>query len=299
LVFDRFGRGVLVLEVVATGPLTTVQDLGRPGLAALGVGRSGAADPRAFALANRLLGNPPDAAMLEATFGGLAVRALSGGWFVVTGAPVAVTVDGPGTRVRRHGMNAPLYVPAGALIGIGRPGAGLRTYVAVRGGVDVEPVLGSRATDQLSGIGPAVPHVGDVLPIGPERGPWPGVDVAPVPVPTSPCVLRVRPGPRADWFTPAAAHALTAAPYTVTPDSNRIGIRLDGTALTRARPGELPSEGLVPGAVQVPPGGQPTVFLADHPTTGGYPVLAVVLDADVCLAAQAAPGDTIRFRAVP
>jgi len=284
---------LLVLEVVATGPLTTVQDLGRPGLAALGVGRSGAADTRSFALANRLLGNGPGAAMLEATFGGLAVIARTGGWFVVTGAPVAVTVDGRG-----HGMNAPLYAPAGAVVGLGRPGAGLRTYVAVRGGIDVAPVLGSRATDQLSGIGPAVPRVGDVLPIGADRGPWPGVDVAPVPEPPTPCVLRVRLGPRVDWFTADAARVLTAAPYTVTPDSNRIGIRLDGAALTRARPGELPSEGLVPGAVQVPPGGLPTVFLADHPTTGGYPVIAVVVDADVYLAAQAPPGARIRFRAV-
>lgn len=288
-----------MLEVVTTGPLTTVQDLGRPGLAALGVGRSGAADTRAFALANRLLGNVPGAAMLEATFGALAVRARSGAWFVVTGASAPVTVAGPDGRVRRHGMNAPLYAPAGAVVGIGRPTAGLRTYLAVRGGIDVEPVLGSRATDQLSGIGPAVPHVGDVLPIGVEHGPWPGVDVAPVSEPTSPCVLRVRPGPRAQWFTADAAHVLTAAPYTVTSDSNRIGIRLDGAALTRARSGELPSEGLVPGAVQVPPSGQPTVFLADHPTTGGYPVIAVVLDADVWLAAQAPPGSVIRFRAVP
>ena len=282
-----------MLEVVTTGPLTTVQDPGRPGLAALGVGRSGAADTRAFALANRLLGNAPDAAMLEATFGGLAVIARAGGWFVVTGAPVAVTVDGRG-----HGMNAPLYAPAGAEVAIGRPRAGLRTYVAVRGGIDVAPVLGSRATDQLSGIGPAVPRVGDVLPIGADRGPWPGVDVAPVPEPRSPCVLRVRLGPRADWFTADAARALTAAPYTVTPDSNRIGMRLDGAALARARSGELPSEGLVPGAVQVPPSGLPTVFLADHPTTGGYPVIAVVLDADVSLAAQAPPGARVRFRAV-
>jgi biotin-dependent carboxylase-like uncharacterized protein len=175
---------------------------------------------------------------------------------------------------------------------------GLRTYLAVRGGVDVPPVLGSRSTDTLSGLGPAPLAPGDRLPVGDLRGAEPFVDVAPVRAPSSEPVLRVLPGPRRDWLDPAAWTELTTRPWTVTANSNRVGLRLDGPRLARARDGELPSEGLVPGALQVPPDGAPVLFLADHPVTGGYPVLAVVVTADLPAAAQLRPGDTLTFRPV-
>jgi allophanate hydrolase subunit 2 len=163
--------------------------------------------------------------------------------------------------------------------------------------VDVAPVLGSRSTDTLSGLGPAKLAAGDRLPVGDLAADEPVVDVAPVGPPSSRPVLRVLPGPRRDWLVPEAWTALTAQEWTVTADSDRVGLRLAGPRLLRARDDELPSEGLVPGAIQVPPDGAPVLFLADHPVTGGYPVLAVVLTADLPAAAQLRPGDPVRFRA--
>jgi biotin-dependent carboxylase-like uncharacterized protein len=180
-------------------------------------------------------------------------------------------------------------------VAVGRPLRGARVYVAVAGGVVVDPVLGSRATDTLSGLGPAVVRVGDLLPVGPGRGPVTGAEAPPGAV-GGPVVLRCRPGPRVDWFTGEALRTLAAAPYVVHADSDRVGLRLTGPALDRARPDELPSEGLVLGAVQVPADGQPLVFLNDHPTTGGYPVVAVVHPDDVPRCAQVLPGDVVRFR---
>lgn len=280
------------LEVLATGPLATVQDLGRPGLSHLGVGTSGAADRRSFRLANRLVGNSEDAAGIEFTFGGLAFRACRDLTVAITGAPCRITVDG-----RREAVNSVLRVPAGAELRAGAPTTGLRSYLAVRGGIAVAPVLGSRATDVLSGLGPAPLQPGDVLPVGPPPPRFPAVDLAPVPAPADgDLVLRVVPGPRDDWFTDEALRALGGEAYEVTSESNRIGMRLRGAPLQRQRCEELPSEGMVPGALQVPPSGQPTLFLADHPLTGGYPVIAVVLAEDVDRAAQARPGQRIRFR---
>jgi biotin-dependent carboxylase-like uncharacterized protein len=282
-----------VIEVLAPGPLTTVQDLGRPGWAALGVGPSGAADAPSLRLANRLVGNPEGAAALEATLGGLALRFHQPVLIALAGAPCAVTVGD-----RPAAMHAPLYAAPGDVLRLGVPAAGLRTYVAVHGGIDVPPVLGSRSTDVLAGIGPDPLAAGARLPVGEPDGPAPGVDVAPVPeLPERP-LLRVLRGPRDDWFAGAALATLCAAPYAVTADSDRIGIRLTGAALERRDDRELPSEGMVTGALQVPPDGQPVLFLADHPVTGGYPVIGVVLVADVPLAAQARPGDALRFTLV-
>ncbi|KRE37040.1 allophanate hydrolase [Janibacter sp. Soil728] len=279
------------LEIVATGPQSTVQDLGREGLAGLGVGRSGAADLGSLRLANRLLGNREGAAALEVTFGGLEVRARGGMWVTVTGAMTPATIDG-----RPVGHAAVTWLPDGASLRLGPATAGLRSYLAVRGGIDVAPVLQSRSTDTMAVLGPAVPAPGDLLPIGPTPGAPPLVDVAPVATPTTGEVrLRVAPGPRTDWFVPAALDALTGGTYEVTAESNRVGMRLSGPVLARARDDELKSEGMVPGALQVPPTGQPTLFLADHPVTGGYPVIGVVLSDDVGLAAQAQPGQRLRF----
>ena len=276
------------LTVLATGPLTTVQDTGRPGQAAMGIGRSGSADRHAAALANRLLGNPPEAAVLEVTFGGLAVRAEAELLVVTTGARCA--------GATAHA--APARLRAGTELRLGHPATGLRTYLGVRGGVDVPAVLGSRATDVLAGLGPPVVRAGDVLPVGVPALPLPGVDLAPVAdPPAGEVTVPVLPGPRADWFGTAAWEALTGSAYAVTSESNRVGLRLDGPTLERERTGELPSEGMVRGALQVPPSGTPVLFLADHPVTGGYPVIGYVADAHVDRCAQLRPGQVLRFRA--
>ncbi len=268
-------------------PLTTVQDAGRPGQAALGVGCSGACDRTSYRLANRLVGNGADAAVLEVTFGGLQLRAADDVVVVTTGARCA----GPWPH------NAPVTLRAGQELHLGAPSSGLRTYVAVRGGFAIDPVLGSRSTDVLSGLGPEAVSAGDVLAIGaPEFAP-PGVDVAPVADPEAGDLsVLVMPGPRRDWFTDAAWASLVSQPYEVTSDVNRVGVRLDGEPLERARTDELPSEGMVRGALQIPPSGKPVLFLADHPVTGGYPVIAYVVDEHVDRCAQLRPGQTLRLR---
>ncbi|MFK0019609.1 biotin-dependent carboxyltransferase family protein [Streptomyces sp. NPDC090798] len=281
------------LAVMRAGALTTVQDRGRPGHAHLGVPRSGALDAPAAALANRLVGNPFEAAVLETTLNGCALRPRSVVTVAVTGAPCPVTVDG-----RPAPWGAPVRVLAGALLDIGPARAGVRSYVAVAGGVAVDPVLGSRSTDLLSGLGPPPLTDGAVLPLGRPDGVHTRVDVVPHPGPPSELVLRVTPGPRDDWFTPSALRTLARGTYRVSSASNRIGLRTEGPSLERAVSGELPSEGMVLGAVQVPPDGGPVVFLADHPTTGGYPVIAVVRGADLPAAAQAVPGTPVRFMVV-
>lgn len=279
------------MVVVTPGPLTTVQDLGRPGLAALGVGESGAADRGSLRLANRLVGNVESAAGLELTLGGLKVRFADAAIVAVTGAPCSVKVG-----ERAAGMDSPIAVRAGEVVAVGTPSSGVRTYLAVRGGVAVPPVLGARSTDTLSGLGPEPVRAGTVLPIGAETIGFPRVDQAPVRRDSGDAVLRVIPGPRADWFDAEALRTLGAEPYVVTAESNRIGVRLDGAELRRAESAELPPEGMVRGALQVPPRGRPVLLLADHPVTGGYPVIAVVVDEDLDRAGQVRPGERVRFR---
>jgi biotin-dependent carboxylase-like uncharacterized protein len=229
--------------------------------------------------------------VLEVTAGGLRVRAERTVLVAVTGAPAPLAVDGRGAP-----LNAPVTLHPGAVLSLGPPAVGLRSYLAVRGGLDVPAVLGSRSTDTLSGLGPDPVRAGDVLPVGTLAADEPVVDVAAVRPPGTRPVLRVLPGPRLDWLAPSAWAALTSVEWTVTADSDRVGLRLSGSSLARARGDELPSEGLVPGAIQVPPDGAPVLFLADHPVTGGYPVLAVVVTADLPVAAQLRPGDAVRFR---
>ncbi|MCP2335605.1 biotin-dependent carboxyltransferase family protein [Actinomadura rupiterrae] len=279
-----------MIEIVRPGALATVQDLGRPGFAHLGVPRSGAADAASLRLANRLVGNPEGAACIEFTLGNAAVRFDAPAWIAVTGAPLDLRLDD-----RRHGMNAPIQINGGATLNLGIPASGLRSYLAVRGGLTCDETLGSRSTDLLSGLGPKPLAQGDRIPTGATDTPI-CVDQAPVPsIPDVP-ILHIVPGPRDDWFDDDALTVLTSEPYTVSQDSNRVGVRLDGPSLVRAREGELSSEGMVTGAVQVPPDGKPIVFLTDHPTTGGYPVIAVVRNRDLPLTAQLRPGGTVRFR---
>ncbi|UUZ58550.1 biotin-dependent carboxyltransferase family protein [Nocardioides sp. B-3] len=282
------------IEVLDAGPLTTVQDFGRPGLAALGVGRSGAADADAMRLANRLVGNAESAATLEVTFGGLRVRAHGGARVALTGAPCPMSVGG-----REVAPYSVFWMPDGDVLRLGLPSSGLRSYLAVRGGIEVPRVIGSRSTDTLSAVGPAPLSPGDRPDIGHEPPQPLTVDLAPVRQPEAGDLrLRVVLGPRDDWFTDDARRSLLREPYEVTAESNRIGMRLGGTPLARSRTEELPSEGMVCGALQVPPSGQPTLFLADHPVTGGYPVIAVVIGADIGLAARARPGQQLWFSAV-
>ncbi|HEX4724991.1 MAG TPA: biotin-dependent carboxyltransferase family protein [Pseudonocardiaceae bacterium] len=282
-------RTVTVLE---TGPLALVQDLGRPGNGHLGVPPSGALDAPALRLANRLVGNEEDSAGIEVLFGGLRLRADCSCVVAVTGPATPVTVNG-----RARDSHTPIHLADGHVLAIGTPETGLRGYLGFAGGVAVTVELGSRSTDVLSGIGPPPLKVGDVLPLGQSIGSPAGVDVlGPRPVPAE-IRVPVLLGPRDDWFE-APARQLTEGQWQVSSDSNRVGLRLTGPALSRAPEfdgTELPSEPVVTGAVQVPAGGRPVVFLADHPTTGGYPVIGVVPRESLPALAQARPGTTIKF----
>ncbi|GAA3933200.1 urea amidolyase family protein [Microbacterium soli] len=288
------------LEVIRPSLQLLVQDPGRPGYAALGVSASGTADRTAMRDANRAVGNPPGAAVLESV-GGAELRFRLDGVVAVAGAIGDLTLmdaDGIG-RSAPHG--APFAVSRGDGLVIGEPTHGLRSVIAVRGGILAERALGSAATDTLAGLGPAPLRAGDVLRIGPE--PRQAVDPHPLPraLPASGDLveLEITAGPRDDWFTPAAVAALTGQDWTVTPRSDRVGIRLHGEEpLARAVAGELPSEGAVTGALQVPADGQPVLFLADHPLTGGYPIIAALTDRCLDLAGQLPPGARIRFRRV-
>ncbi len=278
-----------MITVVRPGPLTVVKDTGRPGHAHLGVAPTGAVDRGAYARANALAGNPAGTAVLECTLGGLRLRADEPVVLVLTGTDAVLDVDG--TRAAAEQV---VEVPAGATVSVTMPRRGLRSYLAVRGGFAVPEVLGSRSTDQIGGIGPARLAKDDVLPVGTVTG---GPD-APPPVRAGPDEpLEVDLGPRDDWFTAEAVATFLSAEYTVTPDSNAVGVRLDGPPLHRSRTTELPSEGVVRGSVQVPPNGRPIIFGADHPVTGGYPVIAVLTPEAADRLAQARPGARLRFRA--
>jgi biotin-dependent carboxylase-like uncharacterized protein len=297
---------VTALVVEAVGPLALVEDLGRPGHASIGVTRSGAADRRALRLANRLLGNAEGAPAVEVLLGGLAVRAEGTVRLCVTGAPAPLQIGH-----RAAPLDAPFDLLDGRLLRIGMPHSGLRTYLAVRGGLDVPPVLGSASTDPTMEVGPAPLAPGRrlaVVPLGHGRATPADVDVAaPTAPPVTDVVVRVVLGPRDDWFAAAAIPTLLSRPWTVSATTDRVGIRLDGPVLERAAnagrsdgaPPELPSEPVIRGAVQVPHSGQPLILLADHPTTGGYPVIAVVVDDDTDVLAQLRPGERVRFRRIP
>jgi biotin-dependent carboxylase-like uncharacterized protein len=279
------------LEILRTGPLAVVEDLGRTGLAHLGVGRSGAADRRAHALANRLVANPDDRATVEVTYGGFAARVRGGDVDIaVTGADTNPTVDGI-----MFGTNSIHHVRDGQLISLGTPRSGLRTYLAVRGGICVEPVLGSRSYDVLSAIGPSPLRAGDKLPVGPHTADYPELDQAPVAAITDDAVeLLVIPGPRDDWFVDP--DALVHTEWVASDRSDRVGMRLAGRPLQHRNPDrQLPSEGATRGAIQVPPNGLPVILGPDHPVTGGYPVVGVLVNEDIDRVAQVRPGQRVRL----
>ena len=279
-----------MIEVLECRPDTFVEDLGRPGLSALGVSRSGAADRSSLTLANRLVGNAEHAAGLELTLGGLSLRFDHPATLAVTGAEVAMTAPG----VRRLGMNCPFDVAPGSVLRLSTPPRGLRTYVAVRGGVDVPPVLGSRATDVLSGLGPPRVTAGTTLRVGDLAIAPPGVDLAPVlAVPRRYLLTFCSSGNSSHLFRDGW---MSSSSYTVGQNSNRIAVRLVGRAIRRADDRETPPQGLVPGAVQVPSDGQPLIFLADHPVTGGYPVAGVLTEESIRVASQLRSGDSVELR---
>ncbi|MXP22705.1 5-oxoprolinase/urea amidolyase family protein [Gordonia sp. HNM0687] len=286
------------LIVVQTGPLATVQDLGRSGYAHLGVPVSGGADRGSLTLANRLVGNPESAAVIETTLGGLHIRLHCDVLIAVTGARAQVHVDGIPV-----GTDAALPVSHGSEVIIGSPTRGCRNYLAVRGGIGVPPVLGSRSTDVLSELGPTGLRSGMELPVGKPTGDWPAASSAPRATADDDVTeLEVTDGPRRDHVqTPG--HLIRGV-WEVGADSNRVGVRLsrpadcdDPLVVHRSGAGELASEGIPHGAVQIPPSGRPVLFLADHPVTGGYPVVAVLTADAVDRAAQLVAGDRVRFRA--
>ncbi|HKD88615.1 MAG TPA: urea amidolyase family protein [Streptosporangiaceae bacterium] len=298
------------VEVVRPGPLTTIQDLGRAGLAHLGVPASGAADAGSLRLANELVGNDEGAACLEVTLGRLELRFGFDAAVALAGAPAPVRlIPAAGTGPAHETAFA---VPAGTALRLGAPPTGLRSYLAISGGIDVPPVLGSRSADLLSGLGPAPLRPGDRLRVGRARsrpvsekarrprtaGPSAAAQRPGAPPQITETVLRVIRGPRDDWFSEGAISALAGESYQVTAASNRSGLRLAGPPLHRERRDELPSEGVAAGSLQVSHDGQPILLLADRPTTGGYPVIGVVVSADLDVAAQLRPGQRVRFQLV-
>ncbi|HWE54423.1 MAG TPA: carboxyltransferase domain-containing protein [Acidimicrobiales bacterium] len=313
---------VPALEVLDAGPQLTLQDDGRSGWAHAGVPIAGAADRRSARAGHAIVGNHPGAAGLESTLGRFRLR-LRGGDAVlaVTGAAADLTVDGLPAR-----SGAPLHLRPGMELLVGPARQGVRMYLAVAGGLDAPVVLGSRSADTLSGLGPAPLRPGDVVAIGTGPASDVGTDRAGGPAPVrpggiasgpgrgvgparrtdasgghlidDPVVVSARLGPRSDWLHASGRATLGGEEFRVGPASDRIGVRLEGPPVRLSRPGELPSEGMVAGAVQIPPAGRPIVMMRNHPPTGGYPVVAVVDDAGVDALAQAGPGTVVRFRLV-
>jgi biotin-dependent carboxylase-like uncharacterized protein len=281
------------LLVVDPGHLTLVQDAGRPGLGVQGVGAAGAFDRSAMRQLHALLGDPPEAAVLEVLAGGLKLRAEADHRLAVTGGIGPVHVDGEHVE---HGRA--FVAHAGQEIVVGPVELGLRAYVGVAGGLEVESVLGSRSADTMSGLGPPRVAAGDVIEVGTPAHPAEVEDV-PALLTSGATTVSAIPGPRDDWFTDDAVRAFFSAQWTVSARSDRIGVRLEGPSLERRVTDELPSEPCVRGSVQVVSAGTPVVLGPDHPVTGGYPVIAVVLDNHVDRLAQVRPGEIVRFTRQP
>lgn len=289
-----------VLEVTEPGLQTLVEDAGRPGFAAFGVSPSGAADRGALASANRLVGNAESLPVLELGHGGFAAEVLTTSVLALAGAPRSGRIEGPfGSREVVTGR--PFRVDPGERMQLDAPERGLRTVLALRGGVRAPLALGSASRDTLAGLGPEPLAAGDKVLAGDAPTTAVGLPEPPaaeLPVPGEETVLSIVPGPRDDWFGEEGLRSLTETSWEVTPHSDRVGVRLAGEVLKRSadyRDRELPSEGTVTGALQVPPDGQPVLFLADRPLTGGYPVIGVVHGRDLDLAAQLPPGARVRF----
>ena len=284
------------LTIVRPGMLTTVQDLGRWGYQGSGVPVAGPMDEYAHRLANDLVGNPDSAAALEITLLGPEIRSDAEALCAATGATFELAVDGVPVP-----MNAPFTVGAGSRLRFGNRLAGSRAALAVRGGIDLPPAFGSRATSLVSRLGPfggRALRAGDVLPLGSDPGGAPGPAGRPMRLPAGGARVRVVMGPHDAMFTATAVETLLTAPFAITTQSNRMGYRLQGPALAHVGSAEILSDATPMGSVQVPGSGQPILLMADRQTTGGYPKIATVIAADLPVVGQLAPGDWIRFIAV-
>ncbi len=282
-----------VFRVLSPGPLTTVQDRGRPAFQHMGVPVSGALDRFAFHVANRLVENAPDSAVLESTLVGPRLEVIAEADIAVTGAATSLTVNDQ----RAPGW-ATIRVRPGDIVDPGLAENGCRSYLAVAGGIDVPPVMGSRATclgARLGGYHGRALEAGDILRRGPARRlarprhlPW-------FPLYGSAVRLRAVPGPQDGFFT-SALDVFFGCSFTVSAQANRMGYRLQGPALVRdpAAPASIVSEPIVAGNVQVPADGQPIILLTEQ-TIGGYAKIATVVTPDLFKVAQAKPGDTVRF----
>ena len=285
----------MTIRVVEPGLLTTVQDRGRWGRQNLGVPVAGPMDVVSHRLANRLVGNQPGCATLEVTLVGPEIEFLADTTFAVAGAEFELQLD-----VQPVAVNSVRYARRGTRLRFGRRARGARAYLAVGGGIDVPPVLGSRSTDLASGLGGLAGRplcVGDRLKVGLVTGARrPRVSpVMRVTLPDGGATVRVMPGPDGDRFTPGAMAVFGQARFTLEPESNRMGYRLRGPTLELAESQPLLSGATPAGTVQVPPSGQPILLMADRQTTGGYAKIATVISADLPVAGQLAPGDWIAF----
>lgn len=291
-----------MLTVIEPGALTTVQDLGRPGWARYGIPPSGPMDRAAFAAANALVGNPPDAAALEITLTGPTLH---------VAREALVAVCGASFELRADRMAVPMwhavYLRAGTYLRFGRRRSGARAILAIAGGLTVPAFLDSRSTylaGAFGGYEGRALRTGDRLPVGahPHRqlwaaagGAWPAERRT---YATGTVMARVVLGPQVERLTPEATERFLNVPFTIAPASDRMGIRTDGPALATRDGANMISDGIVTGCVQVPPDGHPIIMMVDHQTTGGYPKIATVIRADLPLLAQCLPGDTLRFTAV-
>ena len=293
--------GEAVLEVIEPGLRTLVEDGGRVGKAQLGVNVSGVTDRAAYHVANDMVGNPSDSPVLELRMGEFRAKALQTVMVALTGAPRSIqVVNGSKTRTERH--YRPFRMDAQEVLVISGTHAGAASMLAVRGGVAATQVLGSASHDTLSGVGPAPIQRGDVIRRALDRklsSVSPGIITPPqYPASGDLVTIRVARGPRESWFSASAVEQFYSSEWQVTPDSDRVGARLHGDPLTRAeafQDRELPTEGIVRGAIQVPTAGQPVIFLADSPLTGGYPAIAVVIEEDLDLVGQLPPGARVLF----
>ncbi|WP_192363693.1 carboxyltransferase domain-containing protein [Mesorhizobium mediterraneum] len=278
------------------------QDLGRHGQAGQGVSQSGALAHTSLIEANLCVGNPRNAAAIEIAYGGFAMKADRPVTLAVAGAPAPMTIRTADGRSLRALVGQPFALDAGDELTLEFPPEGTRSYLALRGGFAVEPILGSTATDTLAKVGPEPIMTGDILVPANDAAsavdPWRPVPAV-LPKAGDIVTLDVVLGPRTDWFTDHGLSTLLTQKWQVTADTSRVGARLAGTQpLERSDTTELPSEGTPLGAIQVPPSGQPVLFLADHPLTGGYPVIAVVARHHLDLASQIPIGANIRFNAI-
>ena len=280
------------------------QDAGRFGQTGQGVSSAGALDQSAFRAANRVVGNPPNATCLEITLGGFSIAVTGRTVIGITGAPCPIEIRDAEGRVYQAETYRPMSLEPGDIVTLGQAPKGMRSYLAVRGGFDVAPVLGSTSTDTLAVVGPDPVAKGAVLKVHSNTSRLTAVSLEGMPAFMHPgsndvVTLDVVMGPRSDWFTDAGIDTLTSQLFRMTPQSNRVGIRLSGDIpLERKDKAELPSEGTATGAIQVPHSGQPVLFLADHPLTGGYPVIATVADYHLDLAGQIPVNAHIRFRPI-